>query len=362
MAYTEYASGHPLSPTIWERELYAEAIQQTYVWSFMGSGNNSLLVRKDDFSTKAGDKLIMGLRTQLTGRGTTGDDTLHGNEESLVTQNDTFVINQLRHAVISKGRMSEQRVMFNMRTEAKEGLTDWFATRFDTWFFNQIAGATYQTDTAYTGFNAVAPVDSNHILRPNAKSADESLTTGDELTLTQIDRLVARLRQGTFASTGVMPIRPIRIRGGNYYVLFVHPNQVASLRSQTSNAQWADLQRAQIQGGNDNVSLFTGGDYVGTYNGVVIHQSEKVPMGVNSTTGAAVTNVRRAVLCGAQAAMFGIGGDTPDDTKKFKWIEERFDYENQLGVSGYTIAGMKASTFGGARFGTFVLPTYAPLV
>lgn len=362
MAYTEYTTGHPLSPTIWERELAAEAIQQTYVWSFMGDTNNSLLVRKDDFTTKAGDKLILGLRAQLVGRGTSGDDTLHGNEESLVTQNDQFTINQLRHAVLSKGRMSEQRVAFNLRTEAKEGLSDWFAVRFDTWFFNQIGGATYQTDLAYAGFNAVVPVDAGHILRPNAKTADESLTTGDELTLVQLDRLAARLRQGTFASTGMMPIRPIKIRGGNYYVVFIHPNQVQSLRSQTSTGQWADLQRAAIQGGIKDTPLITGGDYVGMYNGLILHQSEKVPFGVNSTTGAAVTNVRRAVLCGAQAAMFGIGGDTPDDQKKFKWIEERFDYENQLGVSAYTIAGLKASQFAGARFGTYVLPTYAPLI
>jgi len=362
MAYTEYTTGHPLSPTIWERELAAEAIQQTYVWSFMGKGNNALLVNKDDFSTKAGDKLIMGLRPQLTGRGTTGDDTLHGNEEALVTFSDSFTINQLRHAVISKGRMSEQRVAFNMRTEAKEGLSDWFATRFDTWFFNQICGATYQTDTAYTGFNAVVAVDSNHILRPNSRTTDESLTTGDELTLVQLDRIAARLRQGTLASTGVMPIRPIKIKGGNYYVLFVHPNQVQSLRSQTSTGQWADLQRAAIQGGMQDLPLFTGGDYVGIYNGIVIHQSEKVANGVNSTTGAAVTNARRAVLCGAQAAMFGTGGETPSDDKKFKWVEERFDYENQLGVSAWSICGLKASQFNNARFGTFILPTYAPLV
>jgi N4-gp56 family major capsid protein len=361
MAYTEFATGHALSPTIWERELAAEAIQQTYVWSFMGNSKNSLLVQRDDFSTKAGDRIIMGLRAQLTGRGTTGDDTLHGNEEALVTHNDEFKINQLRHAVISKGRMSEQRVMFNMRTEAKEGLTDWFATRFDTWFFNQIGGATYQTDLAYTGFNAVAPVDANHIIRPNSEASDEALAGGDEISLTVLDSLAARLRQGTYASTGVMPMRPIRIRGGNYYVLFVHPNQVRTLRGQTSDGQWADIQKAQIQGGNNDVSLVTGGDFVGIYNGIIIHQSEKVPYGVNSTTGAAVTNVRRAILCGAQAAMFGIGADTPDDTRKFKWIEERFDYENQLGVSAYTIAGLKASRFASARFGTFILPTYAPL-
>lgn len=361
MAYTEYTTSHPLVPTLWDKELAAEAIQQTYVFSFMGTGKNSLLVRKDDFTTKKGDKIIMGLRAQLVGRGTSGDDTLHGNEEALATYNDTFTINQLRHAVISKGRMSDQRIMFNMREEAKEGLADWFATRFDTWFFNQIGGATYQNDTAYTGFNTVAPVDASHIVRPNGKTTDESLTTGDELTLVQLDRIAARLRQGTFASTGLMPLRPIKIRGGNYYVMFIHPNQGQALRSQTSAGQWADWERALIQGGARDSAIFTGGDYFGTYNGIVLHVSEKVPMGVNSTTGAAVTNVRRAVLCGAQAAMFGIGGDTPDDDRKFKWVEERFDYENQLGVSAHTIAGLKASTFNNQRFGTFVLPTYAPL-
>jgi len=171
MAYTEFQSGHPLSPVIWERELAAEAIQQTYVWSFMGKGANALLVNKTDFSTKAGDKLVMGLRPQLTGRGTTGDDTLHGNEEALVTYSDQFVINQLRHAVISKGRMSEQRVAFNMRNEAKEGLADWFATRFDTWFFNQIGGATYQTDTAYTRYVFAVPAGATVGFSADAGSA-----------------------------------------------------------------------------------------------------------------------------------------------------------------------------------------------
>ena len=158
MAYTEYSTGHPLSPIIWERELAAEAIQQTYVWSFMGKGANSLLINKTDFATKAGDKLVMGLRPQLTGRGTTGDDTLHGNEEALVTFNDNFTINQLRHAVRSAGKMSEQRVPFSVREEARAGLEDWWSNRLDTCFFNQLCGNTAVSDTRYTGNQAaIAP-------------------------------------------------------------------------------------------------------------------------------------------------------------------------------------------------------------
>src|SRR5258708_36456997 len=54
---------------------------------------------------------------------------------------------------------------------------------------------------------------------------------------------------------------------------------------------------------------------------------------------AAVTNVRRSVFCGAQAAMMAFGRDSGPE--KFTWVEELFDYGNQLGVSAGLIFGMK---------------------
>jgi len=70
------------------------------------------------------------------------------------------------------------------------------------------------------------------------------------------------------------------------------------------------------------------------------------------------TNFRRAVFCGAQAASFAIGQNNTDG--QMNWVEEMFDYGNQLGVSAGMIWGMKKMVFNSADFGTLVLSSYAP--
>ena len=55
--------------------------------------------------------------------------------------------------------------------------------------------------------------------------------------------------------------------------------------------------------------------------------------------------------------MVGFGRDT--SINKFTWVEELFDYENQLGVSAGLIWGLKKTTFNSADFATIVLSSYA---
>ena len=73
--------------------------------------------------------------------------------KTLSFYDDAVLINQLRHAVRSKGKMSEQRVPYSVREEARMGLTDWWADRMDTAFMNQLGGNSNQTDTKFTGNN-----------------------------------------------------------------------------------------------------------------------------------------------------------------------------------------------------------------
>jgi len=110
-----------------------EALKQTYASKFMGKGSDSLIQIKDDTQKSAGDRITCGLRMQLTGAGVQGDGTLEGNEEALTTYSDNVFIDQLRHAVRSGGKMSEQRVPFSVREEARVGLQDWWSDRIDTW-------------------------------------------------------------------------------------------------------------------------------------------------------------------------------------------------------------------------------------
>lgn len=345
MATTNYGVNHPLAVKLWSRKLFREALKQTWMQKFMGETSSSLIQIKNDTQKGAGDRITCGLRMLLSGAGIEGDDTLEGNEEALTTYSDNLLINQLRHAVRSNGKMSEQRVPFSVREEARMSLTDWWADRIDTACFNQLGGNTGQTDTRYTGHNATVAFDTNHVLYPDSDVSEAdvaSSTTSSIFKLQLIDYAVEK------AHTLSPMIRPIKVMGEDKYVLFLHPYQITDLRTNTDTGQWLDIQKAAMQGGKISKNpIYTGAH--GEYNGVIIHSSTRVP--------SVTANVHRAIFCGAQAGVIGFGQD--DGPGKFSWFEELFDYGNQLGVEAGMIWGMKKTRFNSEDFGTIVIPTYS---
>lgn len=349
MATTAYGVNNALAVKAWSKKLFVDALKKTYFDRFMGKSSSSLIQIKDEVSKGPGDRITIGLRMQLSGDGVQGDGTLEGNEESLTTYSDNVYIDQLRHAVRSAGKMSEQRVPFSVRDEAKTGLEDWWAARLDTWFFNQLAGNTAVTDTRYTGNQAaIAPSTNRKVFVTG--SADESQTGTYVFNLNLIDKCVERA--GVYNPT----IRPIKVNGEDKFVMFLHPYQVYDLRTSTSSGQWLDIQKAALSGSADTKNpIYTGA--LGEYNGVILHQASRVPLGVNSSTGAAISTVRRAIFCGAQAACMAYG--QKDQGGEMSWVEELFDYQNQLGVSAGMIAGLKKTQFNSEDFGTITVSTYA---
>jgi len=351
MATTSYGVNDALAVKLWSKKLFVDALKETSYQQFIGKSASSLIQVKDETSKGAGDKITFGLRMQLSGDGVLEDGTLEGNEESLTTYSDSVTINQLRHAVRSAGKMSEQRVPFSVRDEAMSGLKDWWANRLDTAFFNQLCGNTVQTDTRYTGNVATIAATTNRIKRAGGVANDQSLTSTNTFNLNLIDACVEA------AQTISPTVRPIRVNGKEKYVMFLHPYQVYDMRTNTSEGQWLDITKTAMQGGKvaDN-PIYNGA--LGEYNGVILFANSRVTNGVNSSTGAAVSTARRAVFCGAQAGVIAYGRDSVGG-ENMSWVEELFDYENQLGVSAGMVFGMKKTQFNSEDFGTIVLPTYA---
>lgn len=358
MAATSYGVNHPLAVKLWRKKLFQEALKETWASKFMGTSSNSLIQILDDTKKSAGDRITVGLRMQLSGAGVQGDGTLEGNEEALSTYSDNVYIDQLRHAVRSNGKASEQRVPFSVREEAMNGLKDWWADRIDTWVMNQLAGNTGQSDTRYTGNQvAIAPASTRLIVgNDNNTEASLSATTTHSLKLSDLDRLV------TIAKTATPLIRPIKYNGGDYYVMFVHPNVAYRLR--TSNVSTAgnyvDIYKAAMQGGKiDDNPLFTGASFM--YNNVIVHESTRVPVITGTPNSGSAADFRRCIFAGAQAAVMAMGRDT-SSTDSMDWVEDNFDYQNQLGVSAGMIAGVKKTVFNSVDFATIACSVYAPAV
>ena len=348
MAATEYPVNHPLAVKRWSESLLKEALKRTYVMQFMGTDSNSLAQIKTEVNKAAGDRITFGLRAQLSGAGIQGDNVLEGNEEALVTYSQNVTIDQLRHAVKVGGKMSEQRVPFNVREEARDGLADWWADRIDTWFFNQLTGHTTQTDTRYTGNQACVAPDADHVVYPGASVAEASLSAStDQLfSLTLLDKAVEK------AKTAANALRPIRVGSNEYYVAFLHPYQVYDMRTNTNTGQWLDIQKAALTGGDVTANpIFSGA--LGVYNGVILHETTRIP----TIAGATAATAKRAVMCGAQAVMFAFGQGYGKGV--YSWTEELFDYKNQLGVEAGCIGGATKTRFNGSDFATIVISTRA---
>lgn len=347
MATTAYPVNHPLAVKLWSKKVFNESLKKCWMAKFIGENEDSMIQIKNETQKGPGDRIRVPLIMQLSGSGVQGDGTLEGNEESLTTYYDDLLINQLRHAVKSDGKMSEQRIPFSVREFARRRLEDWWKDRIDTSLFNQLGGVTTVTDTRFTGNNATIAPDTNHIYYPNGTTTEaqvSSATTSNIFKLTMVDAILER------AKTLNPRIRPLMVNGEEKYVMFLHPYQVTDLKTVTSTSviTWFDVARAALAGGEGKANgIYSGA--LGEYNGVIFHESTRVP--------SVTSNVYRAIFCGAQAGIIGYGQDSSD--QEMSWKEKLFDFDNQLGVSSGMIFGCKKTVFNSADFATIVLPTYA---
>jgi N4-gp56 family major capsid protein len=351
MALTEFGTGHALAVQRWSTSLAVEAEKKMYFGKYIGS----VITKLTDLEANAGFKITHGLRMKLRGAGVTGDGTLEGNEEALSYYSDYIYIDQLRHAVRSKGKASEQRVPYGMRATAREALATWWAERFDELLFVYLSGArgvdsTLTLPLTFTGFagNGINTPDAAHNLFAGGLTK-ATLTATDVLTLSAIDSLVEA------AETVDPMIQPIMVGGEKRYVLLIHPYQATDLRTNTNTGQWLDIQKAAAAAQGSGNPIFTGA--LGMYNGVVIHVHRNVIR--FSDLGSGAVKGARALFMGAQAGALAFGNGGGQTVARYSWKEELFDYGNQLGVAAGSIFGVKKTVFNSKDFGVIAFDTAA---
>lgn len=361
MALTTYGVNDDLAVKTWARDLNHEVRKGLEIAPLIGSGPNAIIQEKTELKA-AGDKVTMALRTKLTGAGVTENETLEGNEESLTTYSDSILINEIAHAVRVKGEDSidQQRVLFDLRDEAKTALADWFAERLSMSFFIQLAGITASSITyrgtstnlsaVYRGLNTVTAHSSNRKVFAGSATTDQGLTSSDTFTLTMVDKAKEK------AVLANPKVRPVRVNGKDMYVMYLHPTQAYDLMVDTGTMGWREIQLAAIQGGqtSDN-PIFTGA--LGVYNNVVLRVNEDVPNGQNSSTAAEITTVKRALFLGAQAGSIAFSSKFSKNSP-YKWVEKKFDYDRELGVSVQGLMGLKKNIYNSEDFGVITVSTY----
>ena len=326
-----------LIPQIYAKSLWAEAMKMAFISKFMGEGEGFVIQKKTDLAAVKGTQFNFGLSMLMTNDGVYGDNEMEGNEELLVDHTDSITVDQIRNAFRLTGRIEEKKASYDLRQTAKERLRDWLADRLDRAAMNHLCGNTGEDFPAA----GLSPSSGRDLYGGDATS---------EATIDSADTFTANLinKAKVFALTTSPLIRPVKVDGKDFFVLFLHPFQAISLRN---DPDWQNSHYFAAETGMSN-PIFSGS--MGIYNGVVVHEHNRVyqvdTMGSGSDQPGA-----RAPFCGRQALLFAEGAGPT-------WDEKTFDFGNKYGAATGKICGFKKTVFNSEDCAVLTISTYAESV
>ena len=355
MAMTEFALGANLAVQRWSQSLAIEAAKASYFSKFIGTSTTSLIRLKNDLHKGAGEKVTVGLRMRLSDFGIDGDNTIEGDangEEALSFYDDSLFIDQLRKSTKSKGKMTEQRVPYNLRKEGRDALATWWGEEVDEQIMIYLAGdrgidAGFHYPDTFTvrANNTVTAPDVAHIIYCGNATGSADMDAADTVNLNVVERLVAK------AETLDPMIQPFSINGVKKYVLLMHTFQAFGLRTGVTENDWLAIHKATDRG--DKAKMYI--DSMGEYADVILHKHRNVIRFDDYGAGGAVP-AARALFLGAQAGIIAYGQNSGPG--RYSWNEEKDDRGNALAITAGTIFGVKKARFNAKDFGVVAVDGY----
>jgi N4-gp56 family major capsid protein len=354
MADTNFAAMTTHAKKVWSRDIWKVARNSSFLFNFMGSSSNAMIQRITELTrTERGDRAVLTLVPDLEEDGIVGDAMLEGNEEAITAYDKEIVIDMLRHANRSSGKMGDQKSIVNFRSTSKDVLGYWLGDRLDQMGFLTLSGMPFKYKTngslrTVAGLTAKnltslafaphevndAPSSARHVQWDASASSLLPATNTTRRTLEVGDTPSYKMLVLAKAYAKEQYIKGIRGSGGEeVYHVFMNPTGMAKLKLDSDYIQ--NVRNAYQRGASN--PLFAGTTSV-MADGLVIHEYRHVFNTLGAASGgtlgeagkkwgaANAVNGQRALMCGAQALGFCDLG-TPE------WNEEWFDYKNKGGIS-----------------------------
>jgi len=221
------------------------------------------VVKAGDLAKGAGDTVSIDLFNILQGKPVMGDKRIAGKMMQLTTSSMDVRIDQVRGGADSGGRMTQKRTVHNLRKISMAGLQSWMQRLEDQTTLVHLAGARGAQNTsdwvvplasdgdfAEIMVNGVkAPTKNRHFFANDATGID-SIGTNDALTLQDIDRVVAQLRESPVVMQSVKIKGDDRAWNDPLWVMFVTERQWLYLMARTGQTTW----RQAVQNGFERKS------------------------------------------------------------------------------------------------------------
>lgn len=360
MGQTVIPFGDPKAQKKWSGQLFVETTKKSYFERFIGTSENSVIQRKTDLESDAGDRISFDLSVQLRGAPTSGDDRLKGKEEALKFYTDEVIIDQLRKSVSAGGKMTRKRTAHDLRQVAKDRLSDYWAQYIDELNFIYLSGARginedFLQDPNYTGHagNPLRQPDAQHLLFGGDATSKATLTADDKMSRELIERAANKARMMRARDPKTANLLPVSVNGEKHYVMLMSPDQEYDLRTEQGAGGWLEIQKAAAAAEGKANPIFKGG--LGMINNIVLHSHESV-IRFNDYGAGQNVYAARALFLGKQAGViaYGTAGGL-----RFTWKEEVDDFGNEPVVAAGTILGVSKTRFNGRDFGVVSIDTAA---
>ena len=354
------------------------------------------IVKAGDLAKGAGDTISIDLFNLLQGKPVMGDQRIEGRMMQLTYSSMDIRIDQVRGGADSGGRMTQKRTVHNLRNISLAGIQAWMQRLEDQTAIVHLAGARgsqlttdwvipQQSDTDFASImvNTVKAPTKNRYFSANDSTGPDDIGTNDALTLQDIDRIVAQLRESPAI------IQSVKIKGDDrawndpLWVMFVTERQWLYLQARTGQTTWRTavtqaFERKQANGSTKH-PLFDAYETI-MWNGVLIKRlnryairfasGDSVVKDTGGSDGLTYTEstvqtaqpVDRAFLVGAQALGKAYGKSASDYF--YDWSEEKVDHGNSIETVASAMTGASKIRFkidgADTDFGVAVIDSYAP--
>jgi N4-gp56 family major capsid protein len=352
------------------------------------------IVKAGDLAKGAGDTVSIDLFNILQGKPVMGDTRIEGRMMQLTYSSMDVRIDQVRGGADSGGRMTQKRTVHNLRNISMAGLQAWMQRLEDQTALVHLAGArgsqstsdwvipaSTDPDFASIMVNTVRAPTKNRQFYANDATLPSDIGTNDALTLQDIDRVVAQLRESPVVMQSVKIKGDDRAWNDPLWVMFVTERQWLYLQARTSQTTWRQAVQYAFERKSSGVKhpLFDAYETI-MWNGVLIKRMNRYAIRFN--TGTSVTYdtggadggtyteatattaqpVDRAIIVGAQALAKAYGKSASDYF--YDWSEKEVDHGNSIETVSAAMCGSAKIRFriddADTDFGVAVLDSYAP--
>ena len=352
------------------------------------------IVKAGDLAKGAGDTVSIDLFNILQGKPVMGDKRIAGRMMQLTSSSMDVRIDQVRGGADSGGRMTQKRTVHNLRNISMAALQAWMQRFEDQSALVHLAGARGSQQTAdwvvpqssdpefaEIMVNGVKAPTKNRYFAANDATGPADIGTNDALTLQDIDRIVAQLRESPVVMQSVKIKGDDRAWNDPLWVMFATERQWLYLQSRTSQQTWRQAVTNAFERKSAGVKhpLFDAYETI-MWNGVLVKRmnryavrfaaGDNVTVDTGGTDGGTYTEsvvqtaqpVDRAIIVGAQALAKAYGKSASDYF--YDWSEEEVDHGNSVETVCVGMGGSAKIRFKidgvDTDFGVAVVDSYAP--